>query len=282
MEECIMKKVIQILIIMAVAVMATACGTQPKLPAAAKQNEESQKTTGGNTLDSIKKQGVIKIAVDDTFPPMEYRNDKNELVGFDIDLANAISKELGVKVEFVPTAWDGILPGLDAKQFDIIMSSMNITDERKQKVNFVEYLKLGQVVAVKSGNPLNMRSKDDLTGKVVGVQMGTTSENAAKEIKGIKELKTYNGYTDVFNDLGLGRLQGVIVAEAVGRYYKTTKPDAFDVIGDTFQSLPVGIAVRKDDDKLEAALQKAVQTVKENGTYAKVSKKWFGTDKSKE
>jgi polar amino acid transport system substrate-binding protein len=276
-----MKKVIQILIILAVALMATACGTQPKLPEQSK-SDQSKKVTEGNTFENIKKQGVIKIAVDDTFPPMEYRDEQNKLVGFDIDLANALSKELGVKVEFIPTAWDGILPGLDAKRYDIIMSSMNITDERKQKVDFVEYMKLGQVVAVKSGNPEKIQSKEDLSGKIVGVQLGSTSESAAKEIKGIKELKTYNGYTDVFNDLGLGRLQGVIVAEAVGRYYKTSKPDAFDVVGSTFQSLPVGIAVRKGDDELEAALQKAIATVKDNGAYAEVSKKWFGTDKSNE
>ncbi|TDK61025.1 basic amino acid ABC transporter substrate-binding protein [Bacillus salipaludis] len=281
MEEYIMKKVIQIFIIMAVAIMATACGAQPNLPDA-KTKEKIQKAESGNTLDSIKKQGVITIAMDDTFPPMEYRNDKNELVGFDVDLAKAITKELGVKAEFKPTAWDGILPGLDAKQYDVIMTSMNITDERKQKVDFVEYLKLGQVVAVKAGNPLSIQSKEDLSGKVVGVQIGSTSETAAKQIKGVKELKTYNAYTDVFNDLGLGRLQGVIVAEAVGRYYKATKPEAFDVVGSSFQKLPIGIAVRKGDDKLEEALTKAVQTVKDNGTYAKISQKWFGKDLSKE
>ncbi|MEH6958065.1 ABC transporter substrate-binding protein [Neobacillus drentensis] len=276
-----MKKVIQVFIILAIALMATACGTQPNLPEQSK-SEQSKKVTEGNTFENIKKQGVLKIAVDDTFPPMEYRNEQNKLVGFDIDLANVLSKELGVKVEFIPTAWDGILPGLDAKRYDMIMSSMNITDERKKIVDFVEYMKLGQVVAVKSGNPQKIQSKEDLSGKIVGVQLGSTSESAAKEIKGVKELKTYNGYTDVFNDLGLGRLQGVIVAEAVGRYYKTTKPDAFDVVGGTFQSLPVGIAVRKGDHELEEALQKAITTVKDNGTYAEVSKKWFGTDKSKE
>ena len=276
-----MKKVIQICIILAVALMVTACGTQPNLPEQSK-SEQSKKVTEGNTFENIKKQGVLKIAVDDTFPPMEYRNEQNKLVGFDIDLANVLSKELGVKVEFIPTAWDGILPGLDAKRYDMIMSSMNITDERKKKVDFVEYMKLGQVVAVKTGNPQKIQSKEDLSGEIVGVQLGSTSESAAKEIKGVKELKTYNGYTDVFNDLGLGRLQGVIVAEAVGRYYKTTKPDAFDVVGGTFQSLPVGIAVRKGDHELEAALQKAIATVKDNGTYTEVSKKWFGTDKSKE
>ena len=88
---------------------------------------------------------------------MEYRNDKNELVGFDIDFAEALAKELGVKVKFVPSAWDGIIPGLDAKRFDMILSSMNVTDERKKKVDFVEYFGVGQILAVKTGNPLNIQ-----------------------------------------------------------------------------------------------------------------------------
>jgi polar amino acid transport system substrate-binding protein len=131
-----MKKVIQIVIILAVALMAAACGAQPKLPEQQSKSEQSKKVTEGNTFENIKKQGVIKIAVDDTFPPMEYRDDQNKLVGFDIDLANTLSKELDVKVEFIPTAWDGILPGLDAKRYDIIMSSMNITIPQAERTLF--------------------------------------------------------------------------------------------------------------------------------------------------
>ncbi|RDU36493.1 amino acid ABC transporter substrate-binding protein [Neobacillus piezotolerans] len=276
-----MKKALRILLIIGVALMATACGAKPDIPEAA--DKASQKdASNGNTLEEIKKKGEITIAVDDTFPPMNYRNDKNELVGFDVDLAKAVSEELGVKVNFIPTAWDGILPGLDAKRYDIIMSSMGITDERKQKVDFVEYLRLGQILAVQSGNPLKIQTKEDLSGKIVGVQMGSTSESAAKEIAGVKELKSYNGYTDVFNDLALGRVEGVIVAEAVGRYYKTLKPEVFDVTGDPFLKMPVGIAVRKEDDSLEKALNDAVQKLQENGTFSEISNKWFGEDVTKQ
>lgn len=257
-----------------VVFVLSACGSQPKLPDAPAATTSS--TSQGNTLDTIKKNGKITIAVDDTFPPMEYRDDKNTLIGFDVDLANEIAKQLGVKAEFIPTAWDGILPGLDAKKYDVIMSSMNITDERKQKVDFVEYAKFGQIVVVKTGNPLKINSKDDLTGKVVGVQIGTTSETAAKEIQGVKEIKTYNTYTDAFNDMGLGRLDAIIVDESVGRYYKKTKPSSFDVVGDVFQALPVGIAVRKADSDLQKELTKAVETVKSNGAYNTVNDKWFG------
>ncbi|WP_316569945.1 ABC transporter substrate-binding protein [Neobacillus sp. YIM B06451] len=275
-----MKNLIKFVLILAVALMATACGAKPELPEAT-GNAAEKSSSNGNTLEEIKKKGEITIAVDDTFPPMNYRNDKNELVGFDIDLAKAVSEELGVKANFIPTAWDGILPGLDANRYDIIMSSMGITEERKQKVDFVEYLRSGQILAVQSGNPLNITKKEDLSGKIVGVQMGSTSESAAREINGVKELKAYNGYTDVFNDLALGRLEGVIVAEAVGRYYKTLKPEVFDVAGEPFLKMPVGIAVRKNDDSLEKALNDAVQKLKENGTFSKISKKWFGEDVTK-
>ena len=127
-------------------------------------NKQNKEATAGNTLAEIKEKGVITIGMDDTFPPMEYRNDKNELVGFDIEFGEAIGKELGVKVKYVPSAWDGIIPGLDAKRFDMVLSSMNVTEERK-KVDFVEYFGAGQIVAVKAGNPLNIKSVDDLKGK---------------------------------------------------------------------------------------------------------------------
>ncbi|WP_059170745.1 ABC transporter substrate-binding protein [Bacillus sp. FJAT-27445] len=276
-----MKKAIWFVLILAVTLMATACGGKPDIPNAAGKAAETS-ASNGNTLDEIMKKGEITIAVDDTFPPMNYRNDKNELVGFDVDLAKAVSDELGVKANFIPTAWDGILPGLDAKRYDIIMSSMGITEERKQKVDFVEYLRLGQILAVQSGNPLNIQTKEDLSGKIVGVQMGSTSESAAREIEGVKELKAYNGYTDVFNDLALGRVEGVIVAEAVGRYYETLKPEVFDVAGDPFLKMPVGIAVRKQDDSLEKALNDAVEKLKENGTFTEISDKWFGEDVTKQ
>ncbi|MGX2957954.1 transporter substrate-binding domain-containing protein [Peribacillus sp. JNUCC 23] len=275
-----MKKVIISLLMVAIALMVTACGTQPKLPDSS-NNKQGENETGGDTLAEIKEKGEITIGLDDTLPPMEYRNDKNELVGFDIDFAEALAKELGVKVKFVPSAWDGIIPGLDAKRFDMILSSMNVTDERKKKVDFVEYFGVGQILAVKTGNPLNIKSVDDLKGKTVGVQLGSTGETAANSISGLKEVKKYDLTTDVFNDMGLGRVEAAVVGEMIGRYYMATKPGEFEVVGEAFQVQPMGIAVRKNDTQLREALEKAVQTVEDNGTLSKISEEWFETDITK-
>lgn len=276
-----MKKVIILLFIVAIALIATACGTQSKLPDNSK-SDQNENEAGGDTLAEIKEKGEITIGLDDTLPPMEYRNDKNELVGFDIDFAEALAKELGVKVKFVPSAWDGIIPGLDAKRFDIILSSMNVTDERKKKVDFVEYFGVGQILTVKTGNPLTIKSVDDLKGKVVGVQLGSTGETAANSIEGLKEIKKYDLTTDVFNDMGLGRVEAAVVGEMIGRYYMTTKPGEFEVVGESFQVQPMGIAVRKNDTQLQEALEKAVQAVEDDGTLSKISDKWFGTDITKQ
>lgn len=271
-----MKKIAQTLIIAALAFLVTACGTKPELPEASKETQND--TASGNTLSEIKEKGELTIGLDDTFPPMEYRNDKNELVGFDIDFAEAIAKELGVKVKFVPSAWDGILPGLDAKRFDIILSSMNVTEEREKQVDFVEYFGAGQIVAVKAGNPLNIQSVNDLKGKVVGVQMGSTGETAADSIEDTKEVKKYNTNTDVFNDMGLGRVDAAVIGEMVGRYYMTSSPGVFEVVGESFQIQPMGIAVRKGDTELREALETTVQNLKDNGTLAEISEEWFGAD----
>jgi polar amino acid transport system substrate-binding protein len=276
-----MKKIIQTLLIVVLALIITACGKQPELPDNT-NNAKNEGAAGGDTLAQIKEKGVITIGMDDTLPPMEYRNDKNELIGFDIDFAEALAKELGVKVEFVPSAWDGIIPGLDAKRFDMILSAMNVTEERKKKVDFVEYFGVGQIVAVKAGNPLNIQSVEDLEGKTVGVQLGSTGETAVNSINGLKEVKKYDLTTDVFNDMGLGRVDAAVIGEMVGRYYMTTKPGVFEVVGDSFQVQPMGIAVRKGDTELREALEKAVQTLEDNGTLSKISEKWFGSDMTKQ
>ena len=276
-----MKKIIQTLLIVVLALIITACGKQPELPDNT-NNAKNEGAAGGDTLAQIKEKGVITIGMDDTLPPMEYRNDKNELVGFDIDFAEALANELGVKVKFVPSAWDGIIPGLDAKRFDMILSAMNVTEERKKKVDFVEYFGVGQIVAVKAGNPLKIQSVEDLEGKTVGVQLGSTGETAVNSINGLKEVKKYDLTTDVFNDMGLGRVDAAVIGEMVGRYYMTTKPGVFEVVGDSFQVQPMGIAVRKGDTELREALEKAVQTLEDNGTLSKISEKWFGSDITKQ
>jgi len=133
-------------------------------------------------------------------------------------------------------------------------------------------------VVVEAGNPLNIQSTNYLKGKVVGVQLGSTGETAAESIEGVKEYKKYDSTTDVFNDMGLGRVEAAVVGETIGKYYMTKKPGVFEIAGEPFQIQPIGIAVRKGDTELRDALQEAVQALKDNGTFDEIYQKWFGTD----
>lgn len=230
-----------------------------------------------DSLEKVLRAGKLTIGIDDAYPPMEFRDPNNNLVGFDIDLAREIGKRLGVKVEWIPTEWNGVLLALNAHKFDIILSTLSVTEERAKVIDFgPPYLYESQVIVVRAKDN-KIKSKEDLAGKVVGTQLGSTSEEAARTVKGIKELKKYNKFTEVFLDLGIGRLDAGVVDELVGRYYMTARPDDFKVVA-SIRDEPVAIGYRKQDKKLQEAINKIVEEIKADGTMAKISQKWFGTD----
>lgn len=220
--------------------------------------------------------GEIVIGTDDTYPPMEYTDTSGRLMGFDVDLGDALGQALKEKVVWKPTAWDGIIPGLNANKYDAIMSSMNVTPDRSKQISFVSYGQFGQVIVLKANDTSNIQDIAGLKGKTVGVQIGTTSEDALKK-EGGTTIKEYNTFPDAFQDLSNGRLDAVVVDEAVGRYYMSKAPSQFKVVGKTFQSEPIGIGLRKNETQLQQQLTQALQTLKQNGTYDKIYQYWFGT-----
>jgi polar amino acid transport system substrate-binding protein len=227
--------------------------------------------------DNIKSAKKIAIGLDDNYPPMEFKDDKNNLVGFDVDFANAIGKKLGVQIEFKSTAWDGIIPSLQTKKFDMLVSTLSITDERKKEIGFSEpYLQGGPVIIVKKGSTA-VKSAADFTDKVIGVQLGTTGDDAVSELKGIKEVKRYNKITEALQDLGSGRIAAVVADDQVGRYYVGLEGNKFEVIN-KMENEPIGIGFRKDDTALTAAVQAAINELKSEGTLSKISQKWFKED----
>ena len=117
-------------------------------------------SVNANDLDAVVKAKKLRVAVDTTYPPMEFEANDGKIIGLDVDLARAIAKELKVDVEFIVMPWDGILAGLQSNRYDVIMSSMNITPERSQQVNFVQYMSMGQVFVVKKGAAPIKNEKD--------------------------------------------------------------------------------------------------------------------------
>lgn len=273
-----MKKVFSIFIILILSISVFAgCGQSASQSTAA-----SSTSTKENSLDRVKKAGKIVIGIDDTYPPMEFKDKDNKLVGYDIDMANEIAKKLGVKVEFVPTAWDGIFMALQSKKFDVIHSSVSITDERKKTMIFTEpYIYGGNAIFVKADNT-TVNSQDDFKGKIIGCQVGTTAQDVLSKMSGMKEVKKYNGMTEAFLDLKNGRIDAVVSDPQVGDYYILTQKDKVRKIKSLLNQEPIGVAFRKDDTDLKDGYQKAMDELKKDGTLSKLSEKWFGHDIYKE
>lgn len=231
-------------------------------------------------LDAVKKAGKLRVAVDTTYPPMEFESVDGKIIGLDIDLARELAKVLKVEAEFIVMPWDGILAGLQSNRYDVIMSSMNITKERLAQVDFVPYITMGQVFVVKkSAKPVV--TEKDLTGRVVAVQVDTTSFTAVEDIKKsgvkIKDIKTFPGATETFSALKANQADVIVTDEAVGKYYTGLDAKTFMVSGNAIKPEPIGIAVKKSDKKLHKALEEAVKTIKANGVYAKIYTQWLKT-----
>ncbi|MBE6065874.1 ABC transporter substrate-binding protein [Clostridium cochlearium] len=269
-----MKKILSILgVFLLSTLLIVGCGSKNT---ADKENNKNEKNL--STLEKVKKEGVLKMGLNDTYPPMEFRDEKHNLVGFDVDLGEEIAKKLGVKLEIITNDWSGIILSLKSKKYDMILSTMSITDERKKEINFSEpYIVGGQKLVVKEDEK-DIKTVEDLKGKIIGCQMGTTGEVSASKIEGIKELKKYDGVTQAFNDLAVGRINAVIADGQVGGYYLKKRGGDLVLLDVKLTSEPVGIGFRKEDTTLRDEVQKALDELKKEGTLSKLSEKWFGYD----
>ena len=221
----------------------------------------------------------IVVGLDDNFPPMGFRNEKNELVGFDIDMAREAAKRLGLEVEFKPIDWSAKEAELSGKRVDALWNGLTITEERKQNIAFTApYMENHQIIVVPAGSAI--QTKADLAGKVVGAQEGSSAVDAIKKdgavFQSFKEFKTFGDNVTALMDLSAGRLQAVVVDEVVGRYYVAKKPEAYAVLDDHFGTEEYGVGLRKDDAELLGKLDKALADMKADGAAAKIAQQWFG------
>ncbi|WP_102399673.1 amino acid ABC transporter substrate-binding protein [Haloimpatiens massiliensis] len=221
------------------------------------------------------------VGLDDSFPPMGFRDENGEIVGFDIDLAKEVAKRTGLSVEFKPVDWDGILLSLNNKDIDLIWNGLTITEERKEKIGFSEsYLKNRQIIVVSKDS--NIKSKKDLNGKIVAVQMGSSSDEALNKeadlVKEIKEIKKYSNNTEALMDLKYNRVNAVVIDEVVARYYISKKPGVYKILEDNFGEEEYGVGYRKNDTEFGEKIDKALKQIKEDGTMDNIYKKWFGEE----
>lgn len=262
-----MKKIFALCMMLVLAVTALAgCGSNSA------QKEEAKK---------------IVVGLDDSFPPMGFKDEKNEIVGFDIDLAKEVAKRLGREVEFKAIDWNSKEAELKSGRVDILWNGLDITDKRKENMLFSEpYMDNRQIVFVAKNGKMAVASEADLAGKTIGTQSGGTTEeyfeNKPELKSSMKEVKYYPDYINAFMDLENGRLDAVVGDEIIGRYYISKHPDEIQAIDTVIGTVSqFGIAFRKDDQKLRDEVQKVFDEMKADGTVAKISEKWFAKDITK-
>jgi polar amino acid transport system substrate-binding protein len=233
--------------------------------------------------------GKLVWCVDVSYPPEEsFKADGTTAEGSDIDIATEVAKRFGVTVEIDNTSFTGIIASLVGKKCDLIISGMNDTAERAKQVGFVDYLKVGQGLLVAAGNPKGIHTLEDLSGKAVAVQLGTTNKDAldAENVK-LKaankpqiDVQTFDQDTDAFQQLALARVDAYSGDSPVCAYY-AAKPDnagKFEVGGTPIDPAPIGIAIRKDDTELQAAVKAAIDGMYADGTMKSIVDKWGMTD----
>ncbi|MDF2655284.1 MAG: basic amino acid transporter substrate-binding protein [Bacillota bacterium] len=257
------KKIVAILLVLAMMLTFTACTGGKETPAA----------EGGDAP-------TYKVAMEPTFPPFDTIDEETqELAGFDVDLMNAIAEDQGFKLEWVNMGFDGLIPALEAGNIDIIASGMNASEERREKVDFsTTYYDSGLVVAVKAGNT-DIKSIDDLTPDMkVGGQIGTTGADLATELfetGKIGEAKIYNGLDVAIMDLQNGAIAALINDLPVTKSYMDSKPGAIEIVGDVLNAEAYGFAVKKGNTELLDKINAGMQNMIDNGTFDEIYKKWF-------
>lgn len=226
-------------------------------------------------LAEIKAAGTIKIATEGATPPFNYFEGE-KLTGFDVDLGAAIAQKLGVKVEWVTLAFDGLLVGLDHDRYDLVVAGHGITPERQKAVDFsTPYVCSGAAIVAKEGGA---RSAADLAGKVVGVQVGTTYLTAVRDVPGVKEVKTFPKDTDALQNLISGRTDVWVSDKLTALTAAEKTPDAKLQIGDLLYEERYGMAFKKGNDTLRKAVDKALGDVLADGGYKQISEHYFKQD----
>ncbi|MBQ7453623.1 MAG: amino acid ABC transporter substrate-binding protein [Selenomonadaceae bacterium] len=224
------------------------------------------------------------IGLDDEYPPMGFKDEKGEIIGFDVDLAKEVGKRMGVEFVFKPIDWEQKKEEITSGKIDILWNGTDITDERKEYMIFTRpYMDNRQILLVKKDNPHNIHSGNDLEGKVVGTQAGSSSRNYVDDTptlkNSFKEFKTYLNFKEAFAELDSGNVDVLICDEIAARYELSKVPQKFEVVETTIGPVcEIGIGFRKDDTELRDKVQKVFDSMVADGTTKKISEKWFQAD----
>lgn len=240
------------------------CGNTTPAPDASKQEAKTENAK------------VLRVGTNPTFAPFEFVDEKGKITGFDMEVIEAVAEDMGYKVEYVNSSFDGLIPAIQAGNFDAIASAMTINAKREESVDFADrYFLAEQFIAVKKDSPI--KSEEDLKGKKIGVQMATTGQDVVEGM-GI-DPKKYEAIPDAMNDLLNGTIDAVVADSPVVLYFIKQNPN-FNVqyIKGDFPKEYYGIAVKEGNKELKDKINASLKKIQDNKKYNEIYKKWFNVD----
>ena len=233
-----------------------------------------------SSLEVIKENGVIRIGTEGTYAPFTFYNDKNELTGFDVEIAREVAKRIGVEAEFIETKWDGMFAGLDSKRFDFVANQVTIKADRIEKYDFSSpYIKTRAVLVVHENND-EITTFEELEGKKAGQSL--TSNLAELATSYGAEIVQIDGFNQAIDLLLSERIDATINDRLSFLDFKVARPDAaIKVVAEEATSSEAAFLFNKGNEELVAAVNNALEDMKSDGTYLEISERWFGDDVSK-
>lgn len=268
-------KIVTVFLLIATVVFAAGCADQSE-----KKNEStpSGETNAAQDNNSVNKNTSEQmptyiVGTEAQFPPFEIVNSQGNIVGFDIDLLNAIAEDQGFKVKYVDQDFAGLIPALQTGNIDIIASGMTITDERAKQVNFSDpYITAGLALAV-TVDKEDIKSVDDLKGKTVAVQTGSTGFMKAEELKKagiIADIKDFPHVNEAIEELKIGGADAMINDLPVTNAFIAAQPGVIKIVGEPLNSESYGFAVRSGNKEILNKINTGLKNVKSSGKYDKL------------
>lgn len=233
-------------------------------------------------LAQVKSKGELRVGLEGTYPPFSFQDENGKLTGFEVEFAQELAKHLGVKADLKPTKWDGMLASLDSKRIDVVINQVTISDERKKKYDFsTPYTISGVQALTLKKNAGSITKLEDLSGKKVGVGLGSNYEQWLRDnVKGV-DIRTYDDDPTKYQDLRSGRVDAILVDRLAALDLVKKTGNTMAVAGPAFSRLEAGVALRKGNESLLKAIDGAIADMQKDGSLSKLSEKWFGADVTK-
>ena len=265
MKKSIFKFVSVLLVLTFLLVGFVGCGSEPAKNNASTDEKSSSNSAGGSSkLDAIKAKGTLVMGTNAEFPPFEYRDDKGEIDGFDVAVAKEIAKEIGVELKIEDMAFDSLINALKSGKVDFVAAGMSVTPERQENVDFSDqYYTASQKIIVRKDNT-EIKGKDDLEGKRIGVQEGTTGDLEASEIT--DKISRFKKGIDAVMDLKNGKIDAVIIDANPAKVF-VDKNDDLMILDEQFMEEDYAIAVDKGNKELLDVINKVISDLKKSGKF---------------